>query len=67
MAALILSRVQFEANLSFHILFPTINIALGWDLLFFKTRYTQTGEHRWMDACQGCCSPLPRTVKRMTW
>lgn len=27
---LILSRIQFGANISFHILFPTISIALGW-------------------------------------
>ena len=52
MDALILSRIQFAANMSFHILFPTITIALGWVLLFFKTRYTQTGEYRWMEAYQ---------------
>ncbi|MFO8128215.1 cytochrome ubiquinol oxidase subunit I, partial [Yoonia sp.] len=33
---LLLSRIQFAANISFHILFPTITIALGWVLLFFK-------------------------------
>ena len=52
MDTFILSRIQFAANMSFHILFPTITIALGWVLLFFKTRYTQTGEHRWMEAYQ---------------
>ena len=31
-----LSRIQFAANISFHILFPTINIALCWILLFFS-------------------------------
>ena len=31
--ALMLSRIQFAANISFHILFPTITIALGWLLL----------------------------------
>ena len=50
MDALILSRIQFGANISFHILFPTITIALGWVLLFFKLRYSATGEDRWMDA-----------------
>ena len=39
MDPLILSRIQFAANISFHILFPTITIALGWVLLFFKLRY----------------------------
>jgi len=32
-----LARLQFAANITFHILFPTISIALGWFLLFFKT------------------------------
>ena len=32
MDTLVLSRIQFAANISFHILFPTINIALGWFL-----------------------------------
>lgn len=50
MDALILSRIQFGANISFHILFPTITIALGWVLLFFKMRYARTGDEGWMDA-----------------
>ena len=50
MDALLLSRLQFAANISFHILFPTITIALGWALLFFKLRFNATGEERWMDA-----------------
>ncbi len=50
METLLLSRIQFAANISFHILFPTITIALGWVLLFFKIRYTQTGQERWMEA-----------------
>ncbi|MEM7746699.1 MAG: cytochrome ubiquinol oxidase subunit I [Pseudomonadota bacterium] len=50
MDELILSRIQFAANISFHILFPTITIALGWVLLFFKLRYTSTRDERWLDA-----------------
>ena len=50
MDALILSRIQFGANISFHILFPTITIALGWMLLFFKLRYNASGAEKWMDA-----------------
>lgn len=50
MDALILSRIQFGANISFHILFPTITIALGWVLLFFKLRFARTGNESWMDA-----------------
>ncbi|MCJ8318772.1 MAG: cytochrome ubiquinol oxidase subunit I [Colwellia sp.] len=43
-----LSRIQFAVNISFHILFPTINIALCWMLLFFKIRYNQTQDETWM-------------------
>ncbi|MEL6233060.1 MAG: cytochrome ubiquinol oxidase subunit I [Pseudomonadota bacterium] len=50
MDTLLLSRIQFGANISFHILFPTITIALGWVLLFFKLRYNATGDERWMAA-----------------
>lgn len=37
-----LSRLQFAANISFHILFPTITIALCWFLVFFRLRHTAT-------------------------
>ena len=50
MDTLMLSRIQFGANISFHILFPTITIALGWVLLFFKLRFNATDNARWMDA-----------------
>lgn len=40
MDAFMLSRMQFAANISFHILFPTITIALCWFLVFFRLRYT---------------------------
>jgi cytochrome d ubiquinol oxidase subunit I len=47
---LLLSRIQFAANISFHILFPTITIALGWVLFFFRVRFAQTGDDKWMAA-----------------
>ena len=50
MDTLILSRIQFGANISFHILFPTITIALGWVLLFFKLKFNKTGDEAWMNA-----------------
>lgn len=50
MDTLLLSRLQFGANISFHILFPTITIALGWVLLFFRLRFAMTGDRVWMDA-----------------
>ena len=49
---LLLARLQFAANISFHILFPSISIALGWVLLYFKTRYVATRQAHWMDAYQ---------------
>ncbi|MFK7940119.1 MAG: cytochrome ubiquinol oxidase subunit I [Roseovarius sp.] len=50
MDTLILSRIQFGANISFHILFPTITIALGWVLLYFKLRFTRSGDEKWIKA-----------------
>ncbi len=38
MDTLLLSRIQFAANISFHILFPAINIALAWFLVYFRIR-----------------------------
>jgi cytochrome d ubiquinol oxidase subunit I len=46
----VLARVQFAANISFHILFPAINIALGWILFFFKLRFNYTGDEKWRAA-----------------
>ena len=47
---LLLSRIQFAANISFHILFPTITIALAWVLLFFKWRHARTRDPLWLAA-----------------
>jgi len=41
MDTLMLARIQFAANISFHILFPTITIALGWFLLYFRWRHSR--------------------------
>lgn len=43
----VLARLQFAANISFHILFPTITIGLAWLLLFFRLRFTLTGDEAW--------------------
>src|SRR5215213_1212379 len=40
MDTLLLSRIQFAANIAFHILFPTINIALCWFLVYFRLRHS---------------------------
>ncbi len=50
MDVLLLSRIQFAANISFHILFPTITIALGWLLFYFKVRFDLSKHPVWMRA-----------------
>ena len=49
---IMLSRIQFAANITFHILFPTITIALGWVLFYFKIKFNRTGEVYWQEAYQ---------------
>ncbi len=48
----LLARIQFAANITFHILFPTISISLGWVLLYFKLRFVSSKDQFWMDAYQ---------------
>ena len=50
MDALVLARIQFAANITFHILFPTITIAMGWALLFFRLRWLKTQDTAWLMA-----------------
>ena len=50
MDPLLLARAQFAANISFHILFPTISIALGWMLLFLRWRWLRTDQEAWLIA-----------------
>ncbi len=45
-----LSRIQFAVNISFHILFPTITIALAWILFYFKIRHHTSKHPVWMRA-----------------
>ncbi|RCU51090.1 cytochrome ubiquinol oxidase subunit I [Corallincola holothuriorum] len=47
---LMLSRIQFAANISFHILFPSITIALCWLLMYFKIRFDFSQDPVWMRA-----------------
>ena len=49
---MLLSRIQFGANITFHILFPTISIALGWFLFYFKIQFNRTGDPTWNQAYQ---------------
>lgn len=43
------SQLQFALQISFHILFPAIKVALGWFLLFVKWRFRRTGDGAWME------------------
>ncbi|MBC5766300.1 cytochrome ubiquinol oxidase subunit I [Ramlibacter albus] len=47
MDTLLLSRLQFAANISFHILFPTVNIALCWFLVYFRARRWEEAYYLW--------------------
>ena len=46
----LLARIQFAANITFHIVFPSTTIALAWVLFFFKRRFAATQKPYWMDA-----------------
>lgn len=50
MDAIALARVQFAANITFHILFPAVTVALAWVLLLFKWRFGASADPKWMDA-----------------
>jgi cytochrome d ubiquinol oxidase subunit I len=46
--ALFLARAQFGLNIGFHILFPTLTIALAWFLLAFRVVYQRTRDPAWL-------------------
>ncbi|HET7763548.1 MAG TPA: cytochrome ubiquinol oxidase subunit I [Burkholderiales bacterium] len=45
---LLLARAQFGLNIGFHILFPTLTIALAWILLYFRIRFARSGDPAWL-------------------
>jgi cytochrome bd ubiquinol oxidase subunit I len=45
---LLLARAQFGLNIGFHILFPSLSIALAWLLLYFRFRYARSGDPAWL-------------------
>jgi len=47
--ALILARTQFGLNIAFHILFPSITIALAWYLVYFRVQYARTRRPEWLE------------------
>src|SRR4051812_1102275 len=46
--ALLLARAQFGLNIGFHILFPTLTIALAWFLVYFRWRHWRTRDAAWL-------------------
>lgn len=46
--ALLLARTQFGLNIAFHILFPSLTIALAWFLVYFRVRYESTRDAAWL-------------------
>ncbi|TAK43100.1 MAG: cytochrome ubiquinol oxidase subunit I [Betaproteobacteria bacterium] len=46
--ALLLARTQFGLNIAFHILFPAINVALAWFLVYFRVRHLRSGDPQWL-------------------
>ena len=46
--ALVLARAQFGLNIGFHILFPTLTIALAWFLVAFRWMYRRTRDPAWL-------------------
>jgi cytochrome d ubiquinol oxidase subunit I len=46
MDVVVLARMQFAANITFHILFPSISIALGWILLFFRLKHLRATDQQ---------------------
>ncbi len=45
---LLLARAQFGLNIGFHILFPSLTIALAWFLVYFRLRYARSGDPAWL-------------------
>jgi cytochrome d ubiquinol oxidase subunit I len=46
---LLLARAQFGLNIGFHILFPTLTIALAWFLFGFRLAYQRTRDPAWLE------------------
>ncbi|MCX7960695.1 MAG: cytochrome ubiquinol oxidase subunit I, partial [Burkholderiales bacterium] len=45
---LLLARIQFGLNIAFHILFPSLTIALAWFLVWFRVRWERTRDPVWL-------------------
>ncbi len=49
--SMLLSRIQFAANITFHILFPAITVALGWFLVYWRAKSLRPDASPvWMDS-----------------
>ncbi len=45
--ATMLSRIQFAANISFHVIFPTVSIGLAWFLVYIREMADRSGGGVW--------------------
>lgn len=45
--AAMLSRIQFAANISFHVIFPTVSIGLAWFLVYIREMADRSGSGIW--------------------
>ena len=45
--ATMLSRIQFAANISFHVIFPTVSIGLAWFLVYIREMADRAGGGVW--------------------
>ncbi len=45
--AAMLSRIQFAANISFHVIFPTVSIGLAWFLVYIREMADRSGGGIW--------------------
>ncbi|QED23731.1 cytochrome ubiquinol oxidase subunit I [Candidatus Deianiraea vastatrix] len=48
----ILARSYFTLAITFHIIFPTLNIGLSWLILFFESVFVKTGDQKYLKLCK---------------
>jgi cytochrome bd ubiquinol oxidase subunit I len=52
MDSVLLARIQFALTVGFHFIFPPLTIGLSWLIVWFMTKYKNTGEDRYRDIAQ---------------
>ena len=49
MDSVFLARIQFALTIGFHYIFPPLTIGLSWLIVWFMTKYKNTGEDRYRE------------------